>query len=180
MFSIIVFIYGVVKSPKLILFAGILAFLAYFAVPRIQTRIAGSTDPADSAYFRFISWRNAAEIFKDNAVAGVGFNSYRYAQLDYGFISRETLDSHSGAGSDSSLLLVLATTGVVGFTVFFAGLVQPFFLFIKSKEFTFYTATFLSLMMHALFVNSLFYSQIAILWMFFIVLAETANSSSRI
>jgi len=179
MFSVIIFIYGVVKSPKLIILAGLLVFLAYFAVPRIQTRIAGSTDPADSAYFRFISWRNAIEIFKDNPIAGVGFNSYRYAQLEYGFITQDTLGGHSGAGSDSSLLLVLSTTGIIGFAVFSVGLLLPFYLFVRSKEFTFYTVTFLGLMVHALFVNSLFFSQITVLWMLFLVLAEYINFSSR-
>jgi len=179
MFSVIIFIYGVVKSPKLIILAGLLVFLAYFAVPRIQTRIAGSTDPADSAYFRFISWQNAIEIFKDNPISGVGFNSYRYAQLDYGFVTLDTLGGHSGAGSDSSLLLVLATTGIIGFGTFLTGLLLPFVLFVKSKEFAFYTVTFLGLMVHALFVNSLFFSQITVLWMLFLVLAEYINFSSR-
>jgi len=156
-----------------------LVFLAYFAVPRIQTRIAGSTDPADSAYFRFISWQNAIEIFKDNPISGVGFNSYRYAQLDYGFVTLDTLGGHSGAGSDSSLLLVLATTGIIGFGTFLTGLLLPFVLFVKSKEFAFYTVTFLGLMVHALFVNSLFFSQITVLWMLFLVLAEYINFSSR-
>ncbi|OGC46952.1 hypothetical protein A3F07_02825 [candidate division WWE3 bacterium RIFCSPHIGHO2_12_FULL_38_15] len=179
MFSLIVLIYGILKSPKLIIMAGLMAFLAYFAVPRIQTRISGSTDPADSAYYRFISWSNAVEISKDNPVIGVGFNAYRYAQLEYGFVSPDTLGGHSGAGSDSSLLLVLATTGIIGFVIFLMGLMHPLILFFKSKEFIFYTLSFLGLMVHSLFVNSLFFPQIAVLWILFLALAEYFNFSSR-
>ena len=80
MVAVMVFIYGVFKSRKILLLSLVLGFLAYFAVPRVQTRISGITDPADSAQFRLVSWKNTLEIAKDNLFLGVGVNSFRYAQ----------------------------------------------------------------------------------------------------
>jgi len=58
---------------------------------------------------------NAITIFKDNPILGVGFNTYRYAQKNYGFIDEFSLQtSHAGAGTDNSFIFVLATTGVIG------------------------------------------------------------------
>jgi len=62
---------------------------------------------------------NAIIIFIDHPVLGVGFNSYRYAQHRYGFIDDISLKtSHAGSGTDNSFLFVLATTGIIGFTVY--------------------------------------------------------------
>ena len=104
MFGTIILIYGIFKYRKLLFLAFLIAFLAYFAVPRIQTRISGATDPSDSAYFRFISWGHALEIAKDNLLLGVGYDTYRYYQKDYGFFEIGETGGHSGSGVDSSLL----------------------------------------------------------------------------
>ncbi len=61
----------------------------------------------------------ALTIIKNHPLFGVGFNSYRYAQIKYGFIGKEELIvSHADAGTDNSFLFVLATTGLVGFAAY--------------------------------------------------------------
>jgi O-antigen ligase len=166
MFAVIIFIYGVFKHRKWLLLAFLLAFLAYFAVPRVQTRLSGVTDPSDSAHFRLISWQNTWEIAKDNLFLGVGFNTFRSVQKDYGFLEIGESGGHAGAGSDSSLLLILATTGVFGFILFLGGYLQPLF-FNKTPLYDKLPllAAFGGLLIHSQFVNSLFYPQILFLWL---------------
>jgi len=106
MLAVVIFIFGLLKHRKLLFLGVLLAFLAYFLVPRVQTRISGITDPADSARYRLVSWKNAFQISQDNLLTGVGFNAYRYAQKDYGFLTIDNISSRSGAGADSSLLFV--------------------------------------------------------------------------
>jgi len=160
MLSVIVLVLGALK-PKarwLLVVAALFAFLTYFAVPRVQTRLAGTTDPADSAAFRLTSWGNAWEIAKDNLLLGVGFNSFRFAQRDYGFFEAGTLGGNAGAGSDSSFLLILATTGIFGVIVF----VLSFFW--KIPKLTLVPLIF-GLFLHSQFVNSVFYPQILFAWL---------------
>lgn len=169
MFATIVFVIGMFKNRKIIFIALVLAFLTYFAVPRVQTRITGTTDPADSAAFRLVSWSNAFEIIKDNVFLGVGFNTYRYAQKDYSFFEVGSLGGNSGSGADSSLMLVFATTGILGFLFFTAYFLSPILEF-KSATLI---AIFLGLFLHSQFVNSLFYPQILFLWLSLLNLRKT-------
>lgn len=161
MLAISVLIYGLIKNPKIIIISLVIGFLAYFAVPRIQTRFAGITDPADSASFRLISWKNTLEIAQDNLVFGVGYNAFKKAQINYGFLDPDTRSEHSATGADSSLLLVLATTGIIGFILFIFSL---FFGVVNSKS-LFVLILISSLMLHSQFVNSLLYPQILFFWL---------------
>lgn len=160
MLMVSVFIYGYFKNPKVIVISIFVAFLAYFAVPRIQTRISGVTDPADSASFRLVSWSNTMKIAQDNILLGVGYNNFKQAQIDYGFLDPDTQEDHSATGSDSSLLLVLATTGVLGFLFFFLGFASP--LIFRNIMLI---SLFFSLFLGSQFINSLFYPQIMFLWL---------------
>jgi O-antigen ligase len=95
------------------------------------------------------------QVIKKHPLFGVGFNNMCPARLKYvgdlGYIS------HSCSGSDSSLLLVTATTGIVGLMVFLYGLAVIY----RNLESSVYTkafkASFFALLIHSLFVNSLFY-----------------------
>lgn len=114
-----------------------------------------------SVWARFRNWQQAFVIFKKNPVLGVGFNFYRYAARDYGFLDKAGWQySHAGAGADNSFLFVLATCGIVGLISF---LYMIFNIFQKSKILIF--ATLGAILVHSLFNNSLFYPWIMIwLW----------------
>jgi len=102
-------------------------------------------------------------------VIGVGFNTFRYAQQDYGIFEIGETGGNSGAGTDSSFLLVLATTGVFGFLIFLAGYLFPLF----QKKNAFYLpmlAAFSALFMQSQFINALFYPQILFLWLTFLMI----------
>jgi O-antigen ligase len=167
MAAVIVLIYGIFRYRLLLLMSLLLMLLAYFAVPRVQTRITGTTDPADSAHFRLISWKNTLDIAEDNLITGVGFNAFRYAQKEYGYLTPDTAGAHSGAGSDSSFLFVLATTGVFGFLLFAGGFLYRMVRNLQFRETGFLAvlAIFSGLLLHSQFVNALFYPQIMFLWL---------------
>jgi O-antigen ligase len=158
--GIVVLIYGWQYSKKLIFLALTIAFLAYFAVPRIQTRLAGITDPADSAHFRLISWRNTLEIAQDNLFLGVGYNSFKKSQIDYGFLAPGEEKEHSATGSDSSFLLILATTGIIGLLIFSLGYFFPLF----SGNFLL-VLLLIPLFFQSQFINALFFPQIMFFWL---------------
>jgi hypothetical protein len=165
MFGVVVLIYGLFRSRILLISAFFVAFLAYFAIPRVQTRLSGVTDPADSASLRLDSWRNTVKIIKDNFWAGTGFNTYRYVQRDYGFLTPDSEDIHSGAGSDSSLLFVFATTGIFGFLVYLLGVLFVSFgdFAQKNKNWLLSLALVMGFILESQFINSLFYPQIMFL-----------------
>ena len=154
----IILLIGLMRARWLVALALVAVFLTYFAVPRVQTRISGITDPTDSAAFRLVSWGNAWEIAKDNLALGVGFNSFRFAQQDYGFFDAGTLGGNAGSGSDSSFLLVLATTGVLGFLVFSLSYIFPAKNLILLPILS-------GLFLQTQFINALFYPQIMFLWL---------------
>ncbi len=167
MFVIVMSIFGVLKYRMLLVYSAVLALLAYVAVPRVQTRLAGITDPSDSAHYRLISWTNALEVYKSSPVIGVGFNAYREVQKDLSYIVPGSDGGNAGAGTDSSILFVLATTGLVG-----AGLFSLGYLSAIARHSTKWrtgglipAAVLLSLLFESNFINSLFYPQILFLWL---------------
>uniref|UniRef100_A0A7C4TLU8 O-antigen ligase-related domain-containing protein n=1 Tax=candidate division WWE3 bacterium TaxID=2053526 RepID=A0A7C4TLU8_UNCKA len=168
MLAVVVLVYGFFKSRKLLVLSLLLMACVYFAIPRVQTRLSGTTDPADSAAFRLISWKNAFEIAQDNLIFGVGYNTYRYAQQDYGFITAGETGGNSGAGADSSLLLALATTGGIGLALFIWPIFYAIYESIFLKRTFIVAATLLGLVIHSQFVNSLFYPPILFMWLLFL------------
>ncbi|MEA2020723.1 MAG: O-antigen ligase family protein [Patescibacteria group bacterium] len=179
MFAVVLGVFGILKSRKLLFLMVLMFFSAYFFIPRVQTRISGITDPADSAHFRLISWQRTFEIIRKYPVLGVGFNAFRYAQERAGYFRTERgvpVDSgHAGAGSDSSILLVWVTTGLLGLIsyLWLYGSVawQSLEEVTGSKRRNSYFSLSLlaslgGLFMESNFINSLFYSPVVIcLWL---------------
>lgn len=165
-----VLIMGILKSPKLLLASLIIFALAFFSIGQVRSRIIGALEVDETAQARLQSWQNALTIFKGNLAFGVGFNTYRFAQDKYGLFSEDNpLGGHSGAGSDSSILLVAATTGITGLAVYIF-LLASIFQALKNKIKTSYLhlavfASYCALLVHSQFVNSLFFPQIMLfLW----------------
>ncbi len=104
------------KSRRLFLLLVVAAGLVVMSVPRVQERVLGAFQVDVTAQTRIVSWKNALSVYVDHPVFGVGYNTYRYVQVDYGF-QKDAAD-HSAGGSDSSLLTVLVTTGPIGFLVY--------------------------------------------------------------
>ncbi len=123
---------------------------------------------------RLKSMEHAVAIFKDSPLFGVGFNTYRYVQFKYGFITEEELQqSHAAAGVDNSFLFVLTTTGIVGFTAYLFLWFRIVRVFGKNPLIA---ASIFAIFVHALFVNSLFYPQI-LEWLWILIGISTVEKS---
>ena len=133
-----------------------------------------------SAEARLDSAKIAMQIIRENPVFGVGFNTYRYAQIKYGFRNEiNSSGSHADAGTDNSFLFVLATTGIVGL-IFYLNLLwniikKAYSSYKVNKENNiqkYISITIISsvvgLIVSSLFINSLFYSFIMI-WMWILL-----------
>src|SRR3989338_4711110 len=104
---------GFLKSKKALIaiFIFLMAFFLVFV--QVRSRVASAFTLDETSQARLKSWSQAITVFADNPIFGAGFNTYRFAQARYGFFTAdEPLGGHSGAGTDSSMLLVAATTGI--------------------------------------------------------------------
>ncbi|MBI4426075.1 MAG: O-antigen ligase family protein [Candidatus Kerfeldbacteria bacterium] len=104
------------KSRRLFVLLVLAAVIVVATIPRVQERVQGAIKVDATARLRLVSWQHALTVYRDYPVTGIGYNTYRYLQVDYGFIKDAA--EHSAGGSDSSLLTVLVTTGPIGLVVY--------------------------------------------------------------
>lgn len=157
------------KQKKLIL-ALLAVLIIYIAIIAPQFHIENTNLlRTASAGARLETYNNAFTIYRDHPVLGVGFNTYRYVQQDYGFrAEKPKYPSNADSGVDNSFLFVLATTGIIGFAAFLlmwetliTNALSHFKKNILAKVFV---ASAFGLFINALFINSLFFPAL-ILWM---------------
>lgn len=120
----------------------------------------------------------ALGIFKKNPL-GVGFNTYRYAREKYGFIDTSRFGpSHSGAGVDNSLVLILVTSGIPGFIVYVFLLYKTFKLGISrlsnNKMSVVLVVSLGGILVNSFFINSLLYS-FSMAWIFLLAGLTESN-----
>lgn len=119
--------------------------------------------------YRVDNYKHALEVIWQSPLFGIGYNLYRYTQDDSA--------SHGASGVDSSLLFLLATTGVCGLLVF-AGLAWQVWKIALNRRNTVlglsFLASFVAVGVHSLFDNSLFYPWV--LGWLLILLASTENT----
>lgn len=158
-------------------FARIALLLACTIVflPRSSDGEGVKLERSNSIWSRIHSWKTAIIIFSKHPVLGVGFNNYRYAQNKYGFLTDPKWQiSHAGAGADSSLLFVAATTGIVGLGFYIKYLKSLYDL--RSNNLDLQVALVATLT-HGIFLNSLFYP--AILVWIGLLASQTTGLKSR-
>lgn len=156
------------KKLKYLLFVALGFFVVMLFLPTAQNHVLTFTR-SFSALSRIDNYIETVGIFKTSPVFGVGYDNLCLARAsEAGFINYA---SHSCSGSDSSLLFVLATTGVVGFMAF------TFLLYRGLKDTKYdilYTSSLAALLVHSLFGNSIFYPWI--MGYMFILLAVSLRS----
>lgn len=119
-------------------------------------------DRQKSAQHRVSSWQLGWEVFQESPILGVGFNSYRYALDQYNLVSESYIKSRGSSGNDSSLLFIASTTGIIGFISYLAFLFSIFYsafkaYFKKDGGGVILLSGLSGLIVHSLFINSLFY-----------------------
>ncbi|MBI2028552.1 MAG: O-antigen ligase family protein [Candidatus Levybacteria bacterium] len=173
-FAFTVFFFLIGKKRWIFIIIGIMLLIGIVLSQRFYIE---SINPfrTFSSYARLMSMREAGEMFFHQPVLGVGFNTYRYAQLRYGFRDQVNIEtSHADAGTDNSFLFVLATTGIIGFAVYVALIITILSDIYKKfrEERQIYDALVLSsvtgLCIASLFTNALFFPPL-MLWMWIIL-----------
>jgi O-antigen ligase len=164
-------ILGLVGNRKLLLVMMVVGVLGITASPRLQERVGELAQSATSligesqqvldatAQLRVDSWEEGLRIWKENPILGVGFGSYKFHQ---NFSSE---NSHAASGSDASMLNVAATTGVLGLIAFLIFLGNLFVECWKQRKTALgigLLAGLSGLLIHAIFVNSLFFPAILV------------------
>lgn len=110
----------------------------------------------NSIFEKYKNYKETIGIVSDNPVLGTGFNTLCSERtIRFG---GKGFESHACSGSDSSILFILATVGVVGGIVLLNALIQiP--KYIKKSEYSkMLLACSTTLFVHSLFLNSLFYT----------------------
>lgn len=169
-------------KKKQIVFILLALFIGIMLLPKDLGSAGVELWRTASIFARIESAQQAWHIFRDNPLIGVGFNTYRYAQKDYGFTNQSHWElSHSGAGTDNSFLFVLATTGVIGictYIFFWWRIISHYwyrYLETKKSDASLYSvvlASIVGLFVNAIFINSLFYTPI-LFWIWTLIgLAE--------
>jgi len=135
----------------------------------------------DSTQARIGNWLESVALIRQSPVIGNGFNTIRYVRNNHLSSSDQPI-SKSGAGLDSSILFILATTGAVGLLVYVwmvFSLIRPYFVSKKlASARVFIVSVITAMLVHSLFVNSLFYPWV-MLW-FWIVLAVSEEFSMKV
>ena len=160
-------ILGIFGSRRILLAMLAVGILGMSISPRLQERVEELAKSVDSigsesqqvldptAQLRVDSWQEGWRIWQECPLLGAGFGAYKFRQT----FSSE--DSHAVTGSDASLLNVGATTGFLGFGVFVIFLANIATTAFRKKEWGF-LAAFAGLLIHSIFVNSLFFPPLAL------------------
>jgi O-antigen ligase len=180
----------------------ICAFLLY-TVPRAQIETSRNIDRSLSADLRLKSYGQTIKLFQEHPLTGIGYNLTRYEKNQHHMILDTVEGGNSGAGSDSSWLLILSTTGLLGFLIFLSFWIKmayfavnisdnkspehshrpfswlPYFLRHASPLQSATIALFLAWSIHSNLINSLFYPYLLISWGIIFSLTYTQSLDTK-
>jgi O-antigen ligase len=108
-----------------------------------------------SALSRIENYEATLKIFSKSPVFGVGYNNMCLSYQKY--IGPQDFSSHACSGSDSSILFVLATTGVLGLIVFIFSILGIAKSLPRNSYLIILATSFTALFVHSIFGNSMFY-----------------------
>ena len=110
-------------------------------------------------------------------VIGIGFNNMCEARQKY--LGDVNTESHACNGSDSSILFLLSTVGIVGFILFISFIRQMTSdQLLTTKWQAPLMTSAVVVMLHSTFANSMFYPHI-MFWIFCLVGLQTEVDSKR-
>jgi len=144
------------KNKNFVLTIGLFIAIFLFSIPFLPRPSSEGVklERTHSVYAKVQNYEETFRIFSVSPVFGVGFNTICSARVR---MFNDNFSSHSCYGADSSLLFILATTGIVGFIF----LLQILLKILKNIDNTFYGDTLkasgIALLVHSQFVGSLTY-----------------------
>ncbi len=171
---------GLLKSRKTLVIAIIIGLAAFSVLPRVQERTNDfihsaqslifntAENPDPTARLRIKSWDQTFQLITKRPWLGSGYNTLRSVKVQEGFV--ENTEIHSASGSDSSILTILATTGIFGLISFlwlYLNVLKQSFRNWRVSTFApgyglGFFAGMIGLIGHSFFVNSLLFPHIMI------------------
>lgn len=139
-------------KTKVLLIFSFLFLISLFLLPRTQG-IGTKLERTSTIMARLGNYQETLNIISKDPLFGVGFNLYRYA-------SGKNLETHSGAGADSSLLFIFATIGVMGLLIYLSLWLKILHQAWSGRNSVQGVALFSSgvaVLVHSFFSNTLFY-----------------------
>ena len=118
-----------------------------------------------SSVARIGNWQESFVLIAQAPIFGHGFDTLRYVHKAAG--SPSSAVSKAAAGVDSSVLFILATTGIIGFVAYAWMMIS----WVKRQPNAMTVAVLVALLSHSLFNNSLFYPWVVI-WFWVFVASE--------
>ncbi len=176
LFFVSLFTIGILKKSFIIFILGgfltvilLITFYTYVSLVALPRNI----DREQSGQLRISSWNQGLILFSKSPILGIGFNNYQQALKHYNVAPPSQLTSRGGSSNDSSLLFIIATTGISGLIAYLA------FIFFSLKEGIYFLkkggdepvlliAGILALIVNSFFINSLFYP-FTLLWIFLLL-----------
>jgi len=122
-------------------------------VPRIASE-GTRLERTASIFARVENYQQTLEIIKRNPLFGVGFNNLCPARIS---LFKGDVESHACSGSDSSVLLIFSTTGIIGLIVFLYVVYKIYLNLEKGTYGLIFMSSSVAIFSHSIFVQSLFY-----------------------
>jgi len=159
---------GITKKWKLLIVLCVLILTIYF-LPSIGGESTFLFRQM-TAFARITNWQEGMYNFYESPIIGYGFNMVRAIPHTTPILEGSTI-ARSAGGYDNSIVFVLVTTGCLGLSAFFYlwGAMIRLGISVgkhsKEKELAImYLICLGSLVCHSMFLNTLFYPQVMILW----------------
>lgn len=196
-----IFMLGLLKARKLLLIFLLIFFIGINFSSRAKERVGelitsitsvitqSSENPDPTARLRIKNWNDTIELIKQKPLLGHGYNTLTFTKVNQGFI--ENTEIHSASGSDSSLLTILVTTGIFGLLVYLSIIIlilkYSLLNWLKYKNNPYLQGlnlgvfcSFIGLLVHSFFVNSLLFPQILIYFWIIIGIFYYKNANKQL
>lgn len=158
-----ILVFVILTRKKVLLLSIIFGGLIYAGLPNHGID-ANRLFRSESASARISSYRESLILVQQSPIIGIGFNMLRYQATRQRMLDADGIVSRDAGGLNSSLLVVLVTTGIIGLSIFGYLVYKMAVVMYQRNDMVGYIG--LSLMaalgVHSLFNNSIFYSWILI------------------
>lgn len=142
------------KKIKIFLYSVLIVLLTIILLPR-QSGEGTKLERTSSIFAKIENYQEGLSLFLKSPLVGYGYNNLS-------FIRDSNSNSHAISGFDGSLLTILTTTGIIGFTLFILGINSFFHQSSLLKK-----TMLVSLLVHSLFANSLLYPWVLLSFILF-------------
>jgi len=133
------------KQPKILITSILIIILTVLILPRLPGE-STKLERTSSIFAKIENYKEGISVFSQSPLIGHGYNNLVYIR------HINIPNSHSNSGFDSSLLTILATTGLIGGLLFLTGIKDLFF----HSDLLLQTLL-LTVFIHSFFSNSLLY-----------------------